>query len=331
MNFYELTPLDTLFFRGAEPLEPGQLATSAFFPPPVSVISGAIRTTVLKENGISFNDYNKGENVPDQISQLIGNSSEQNPPFTITAILLKSKNTVYSPAPYSWFIDKVAGKKYSGLKVIHAKIADPNVIKRLSIHSSAKILPVAISENEMISIGGKWIRSELLSKSGEIVLAENDLLDSEQLYATENRTGISLLDKVTNRPTRNVQKGALFTARHIRLKDDVTLIIATDKDCGLKDIGKMQLGGEQRLCGYKKIPPLNLGTSGNMFVSLSPVRAEESIKDKVICTGKLMTIAGWDMRKRFHKPSQSWFPAGTVFKENINNQCVSIAQQEEEK
>jgi CRISPR-associated protein Cmr3 len=326
MNFYELTPLDTLFFRGAEPLEPGQLVTSAFFPPPVSVISGAIRTTVLKENGISFNDYNKGENVPDQILRLIGNSSEQNLPFIITAILLKRKNSVYSPAPYSWFIDKAAGKNYSGLKVIHVKIIDPNVIKRLSIHPSSRTLPVAISENEVISIGGKWIRSELLSKSGEIVLAEDDLLDTEQLYATESRTGISLLDEVTNRPTRNVQKGALFTARHIRLKDDVTLIIATDKDCGLKDFGKMQLGGEQRLCGYKKISPLNLGTSGNMYVALSPVRAEKNIEEQVFCTGKLMTIAGWDMRVRFHKPSQSWFPAGTVFKENINNQCVPISQ-----
>ena len=55
-TWYELTPADTLFFRGSEPLEAGQLSRAALFPPPVTVLQGAIRTAVLKRHGVSFAD-----------------------------------------------------------------------------------------------------------------------------------------------------------------------------------------------------------------------------------------------------------------------------------
>ncbi|MDR3347448.1 MAG: hypothetical protein LBN32_02415 [Helicobacteraceae bacterium] len=44
MIWYELTPFDTLFFRGAIPLEAGLPVSDNLFPPPASVIKGAIWT-----------------------------------------------------------------------------------------------------------------------------------------------------------------------------------------------------------------------------------------------------------------------------------------------
>lgn len=45
--FYEIIPLDTLFFRGSTPMEAGQNVAVSMFPPPVSVIEGSFRTAFL--------------------------------------------------------------------------------------------------------------------------------------------------------------------------------------------------------------------------------------------------------------------------------------------
>ena len=52
--WYELTPVDTLFFRGAEAMEAGLLGTGALFPPPVSVVLGALRSAVVRQSGSFF-------------------------------------------------------------------------------------------------------------------------------------------------------------------------------------------------------------------------------------------------------------------------------------
>ena len=45
MNWYDFTPQDTLFFRGAEPAVMGEShAASMIFPPPAHTIAGAMRT-----------------------------------------------------------------------------------------------------------------------------------------------------------------------------------------------------------------------------------------------------------------------------------------------
>ena len=56
MDWYKFNPVDTLFFRGAEPMIMGENHTvSHVFPPPAHTLSGALRTAVLIQNGISLN------------------------------------------------------------------------------------------------------------------------------------------------------------------------------------------------------------------------------------------------------------------------------------
>ena len=49
MKFFELKPLDTLFFRGNIPMEAGILSEQTVFPPPVSVVRGALWTESCRE------------------------------------------------------------------------------------------------------------------------------------------------------------------------------------------------------------------------------------------------------------------------------------------
>ncbi|MBN1984604.1 MAG: hypothetical protein JW795_23965 [Chitinivibrionales bacterium] len=327
--FYEITPLDTLFFRGAEPMEAGQLAAAPLFPPPVSVLSGAIRTTVLKQKNIAFAAYNAGS-VSQGIIDLVGKSGDETAPFAVTAVLVKYNNTVYAPAPYCWFVDTekrpACGSGYENLAIIKAGNLRVKTLGRLKIKTSEMPLPVVSARKTAFSLGGAWLRYELLVRPGTVALENQDVLHAQELYAVENRTGISLLDDA-GRSTRKVKEGALFTAGHIRLREGVSLVVGTDRDCGLADTGTMVLGGEQRLSGYKQISltPLQL-TSSDLHVTLAPVSATAENLKKCFCAGKLVVTAGWDLHKRFHKPSQSWFPAGSVFSENINNQCVPLAQ-----
>lgn len=326
--YYEVTPVDTLFFRGAEPLEAGQLASTGLFPPPVSVISGALRTAVLKQRNICFEDYKKGSVTADVI-KLIGKSGEK-APFTVTAVLLKHGVNIYAPAPYSWFVDSnkkpTNGSEFAGLAIYRADYCNKNALQQFGISSSVTQLPLVVTKDEAVGLGGNWIRLELLHKKEQITFAKGDILTPKELYGTENHTGISLLEKETDRPTRQVREGALYTAGHIRLTDGVTMIIGIDNECGLDENGIVTLGGEQRMSSYQKIAlSIQNGNSGR-YIALSPIKADDVIRDKTFCAGKPVIIAGWDLSKKFHKDSETWFPAGSVFTENVNNQCVPLAQ-----
>ncbi len=344
--YYELTPLDTMFFRGAEPLEAGQLEGTVLFPPPVSVIYGALRTAVLKKNGIDFKDYKGKENsnIPAEIIKLIGNAEckEEDLPFKVTSFLLKKDNIIYTPAPYSWFVDsdrKLSNSEsFIGHKVICAEQFDIDKQKSLSITSSVRIpvqsqqfkplsLPVVKTKKDAVTLGGFWIRLDLLQSKELPELSKDSILAPGELYRTESRIGISLLDDYGH-STRNVRKSALFTAAHTRLNEGVTIVIGISGECGLDDSGLFTFGGEKRLCQYQKIDlsiPAGTPTS-NRFVALSPVKAKEKLKEKLFCAGKLVITAGWDLAKGYHKSSESWFPAGSVFIENVNNQCVPLAR-----
>ena len=93
-TWYSITPVDTLFLRGAEPMEAGQPSREALFPPPVSVIAGALRTAVLKQEGITFADYKAGK-CPDDLIKAIGPCSGS-APFQIGAVLLARGDAVYA-------------------------------------------------------------------------------------------------------------------------------------------------------------------------------------------------------------------------------------------
>ena len=71
-NWYQFTPVDTLYFKGAEPMNLGENHTASHvFPPPAHTLSGALRTAVLVQNKISFDNYGNGR-APAEIYEAIG-------------------------------------------------------------------------------------------------------------------------------------------------------------------------------------------------------------------------------------------------------------------
>lgn len=323
-EWFEITPLDTLFFRGSEPLEAGQLTAEALFPPPVSVIQGALRSTLLRQKEIPFDVYGRHQE-PAGITALIGASGEP-APFAIQAVLMRKDDEMYAPAPWAWFVDTAAkaehGADYVGKPLLVAGKPEFYAVEKLGLATSADAVPFVQAREEAISLGGAWIRLGLLGKRPQ-QLAAGDVLLSRELYTTESRTGIGL---VTGR--RTVEKGKLYSSSHIRLLEGVRLVIGVDKEIGLDPDGVIQLGGERRMSGYRRLPTVTIpaSDSSSLYTALAPVLACTDVSAAVVAAGRPVAIAGWDMARRFHKPTENWYPAGSVFSSRISHQCVPLAR-----
>lgn len=316
---FSLQPVDTMFFRGAGPMEAGQMTADAIFPPPVSVIAGAVRTAVLKQNNISFKAYNAGQ-VPEEVTALIGRSGEP-APFEVTGVLLRRNGMTYLPAPYSWFVDcseKPANSAaFTGLKCLSAEPLSDIAGVKIRIGGSVVSPPVMKAQNEPFCLGGLWMREELLGNRPEKFKA-GDLLFPGDLYGLESRTGIGL-----EYSRRSVRQGQLYSAGHIRLQEGVEIVIDCDRDPGLqKDSGVLVLGGEQRRCLYRfEDEPAESPVPAQRYIAAAPVALTENMLQHIIAAGRIGYLAGWDLARRFHKETTAWLPAGSVFDSKVSAQC----------
>jgi CRISPR-associated protein Cmr3 len=315
MDWYKFTPVDTLFFRGAEPMNLGENHTvSHVFPPPAHTLAGALRTAVLIQNGVSFKSYGIG-NVPAEIIAAIGRAGQLAPFNLIGPLFMLGKN-VYVPAPYSWFMGKDSNKrkKNEKIKVVKGKLLKSRLLKS----EAPELIWAKGDESEMVSLGGMWIKKQDIYSAEMMV----EVKPSVEFFENEPRTGIAL------EKNRRVREGHLYSFNHARLKRNVSLIFGTDSKLPLEDKGVLKIGAEQRFGWYEKLDNNNtdmrFSDDGNLYLSLSNLEGTEEANAWVVATGKILYFGGWDLHTGFHKPMKGYFPAGTVFNKKINNNCITI-------
>lgn len=318
--FYEIVPLDTLFFRGSVPMEAGQNAAVSMFPPPVSVFEGAIRTAALKQSNIDLKKYAEGKET--SLNSIIGSPGEK-PPFMITSICIKKDGMCYVRPPASWFLDSKTKSQeksdYMGKNIISAE-QNNFLLENMFVQSSVSNPPFVRAEYNLQPLSNIWISADFLSSSKN-QLEEKDFLLQSEIYAFENRTGVALDEK------KHTVESQLYSACHVRLFEGISIVVSVSKDVGLEDSGIFLLGGERRICSYKKIDSgyiKDFSFESNEFLSIVPIEANEENLKSVVASSKLLTVSGWDLAKGFHKPTSSWIPAGAVFSKNINNVCIPL-------
>ena len=315
MKWYEFKPSDTLFFRGAEPMEGGMdYETTLIFLPSVSVISGAIRTSVLAQKSISISEYRNEHSISGQIGEY-----GKDAPFDVTGPFIKYRSDYFVPAPYTWFT--ADSKNSRKIRMVRPVPLESDVKNRLGLKSSPKLISWVKHDNEVKSIGGNWISlNGLVSKNKKFENGKSIFMSGNtdtSLFSVEKRTGISIDHQ------RKVEESKLYNARHIRLKSDVSLLWGIDRDCGLSASGILVLGGEQRFGRYKELDQAPVfPDSGSEYLALSPVAVSEESKNKLIAAGQISYRGGWNLAKQFHKDMTGFYPAGSVFNENINNCCI---------
>ena len=185
------------------------------------------------------------------------------------------------------------------------------------------------ADKEAQPLGDCWIKTSFFTDSKSVFDEDTVLLKSD-VYVVEPRTGVALDND------KHTVEGQLYTATHIRLKDDVSMVVVFGDNEKLKLLGssgKLQLGGEKRVVQYKVDSGIeNQKCDSDLWVSSVPVMAENNLlSEKLIASGKLFVTSGWDLAKKFHKESVNWIPAGAVFNENVNNSCLPLVKKADNK
>jgi len=326
VNWIEIEPVDTLFFRGTESMVAGENhEVDTMFPPMPSTIIGALRTALLVQNNIAPGDYlDDPEGCSKKVPML---GTPATPGFSITGPLFRIGDNVLYPAPAHWMAD-IPSDAEDGYEVIAQPGRPLDVDNTIGLKGSVKRPfwvrnPVSA---DMKPLSGYWVNLKafkavednsglLIVRRGEKTLksSEPSIIALGDLFVREERVGIAL-----NR-NRTVREGHLFSTVHVRLKPNVFLLVGIESDCecSLKETGIMQIGGEQRGCSYRfcDAPSLPEKNGGDMLYALSHIPADipEKMADAPrASSGKLVRSGGWDMEKKFHKPLMAFLPAGTV-------------------
>jgi len=309
MHWYKFTPVDTLFFKGSSPMNLGENHTASHvFPPPAHTLSGALRTAALIQNKVSFDDYGKG-NEPAEISEAIGKAGMP-APFNLIGPLFKLEEQIYVPAPYSWFMEK--DSKEEKISIIKGKPLKSRLLKS----ETNEFFWAKGGSGNLVSLGGKWIKKEDLHSTSKTIEVKNGM----DFFKNEPRTGIAL------ERNRRVRRSHLYSFNHARLRKDISLIFGTDLNLPIENQGVLKIGAEQRFGWYQKISDniMKLNDNGNLYATLSILEGDITANEALVATGKILYFGGWDLNKGFHKPMKGFFPAGTVFNQKINNNCITI-------
>ena len=336
-----MEPVDTLFFRGADPMFAGENhEVRTVFPPMPSTICGAVRSAALTQLGISPRDYRQHSNEIAAQQPFLGHPEQAG--FTVLGPLFLlnygSEPSVLFPAPAHWFAEHNPQKCPDG-KILGVQPAKPLRLDESGLGLCGSVpKPAWIKRpaaQELEPLAGCWVNEAALNATGEkftftvrrltnstvaVSSGQPIIIPAADLFVYEQRVGIAL-DTSKFETSRAVKNGHLYATAHVRLREGVSLLAGLESDhpfC-LQPDGILQLGGEQRVCRYRILQKFTqaLAKDGKTLLALAPVPVGSVPEDLSRAGGKLLRMAGWDMVKNngrgFHKKTVSYYPAGTVF------------------
>lgn len=305
------------------------------FPPMPSTIIGAIRTAILGRQGIDPADYLNDTDNCLKTYPILGKPAKAG--FELIGPLFQIKEELLLPVPASWYSDLDDNMEWN--REYAVQTATP-LDKPLFDFCGSNVAPFWLKNplnNDMKPLNGYWATMKAFTavKEGrkitfcnlpeQLQANQTAILPSTALFAREERVGLALTRQ------RTAKEGHLYTAVHIRLQDEVKIVvgISSEHDVCLTEDGILQLGGEQRVCRYHFLTDLTLpeNPGSENLLALSPIPLPGLSSELADCpraSGKLLRIGGWDMEKKFHKPMTAWLPAGTIFHAENNTNPVQF-------
>ena len=327
MKWYAFDPCDTLFFKGAEPMEAGENHyAKTLFPPPANVLQGAIRTAWLVQNKVAFSDYSRDKSPA--VVQAIGEPGKP-APFTVAGPLLMREEITLAPMPAHWFFPKESIPEHAPavpggeVRVIRAAPPEAKVSEALGIRTNAGRLPWICEGEDAERPESAWVALDALASDSFI--PGRDLFRSSWLFAVEPHTGIALERTGEGSMMRTAKDGNLYTAQHVRLAPGTRILFGLDREIGLADNGVLTLGGEQRIGQYRCMNNVKLpGNDGPKWLALGAVEATAESTTALFASGKMHYLGGWDFVRFFHKPMVACYPCGAVFLRKINETMIPV-------
>jgi CRISPR-associated protein Cmr3 len=328
-----LEPLDTLFFRGSELMVAGENHDiRSIFPPVPETFMGAIRTAILAQRGIPINQF---ISLADPLSDYPLLGTAEKPNFQISGPIfqiqpLQGDMEWVVPAPAHWFAyipDEI--RDDSEIDVIEASpLPDDYLSIGLKGSITKPVWCIKPKSENMDSLSGHWVSWTAIRKiksSGKLIYRDSVsaighqqtvFMKNSALFEFEHRVGIA-----RENITGQAKTGHLYASTHVRLKRGVYLIIGLSHPMAphyLDPSGVLQLGGEQRICHYKVIdsPPIHNNPVRSWVMALGTFMQKSLPDELTTCNfacNRITRMGGWDMKKKFHKPSTPYVSAGSVY------------------
>jgi len=321
-------PMDVWLFRDGRPFDAGSdHRAESLFPPPPSVIQGAVRSYHLIVKGVDL--YDKAA-----IEATVGTATSYPKGFRIIGPFLahftEGGLTLYFPLPADAFKD--------GDHFVALRPQTPPSELMASIPTPMWLLPAKEPEKfeEVVWLSLDALREYLelgkLKAKGE-AFESSRLVHPRHLYVRENRMGIRLLPEA-----RTVEEGALYEVEFIRPRPNVGLCVEVHGFNGWPSEGIMRLGGEGHGARFRQIeapdwpePPDPLPERFKVyFATVAYFKGgwqpeggdwrrffEGEVKLQAAAIGKYIVLGGFDLAKgparNPHKPARRYVPPGSVY------------------
>ena len=331
-----IAPVNTWFFRDGTPFgmeDSLQAGVSSLFPPPPNAVAAALRAALARVGGWDGRGR-WGATLP-LVLERLGNGPTDLGSFTLRGpiALLKRdlKQDLVVPAP-EHVVLKMDGKAAAACDLLtlphSGVICDLGQVLIPTPADGTKIEKRAPTQ-------GLWLRWDGLKEVVRSKLPQPEhFVRAEELFVLEDRTGIA-----RDRVSRTAREGALYSTRHVRLRDDVRFAFEVT---GVEESWEgplsqpFPLGGESRMAscepwnGDFALPSLH---SGNMqsfaLIALTPLLLSKdaflgrsafalhgppTVEVRVIsaASGRPLRIGGWDGATRSSLPLRNALAPGSV-------------------
>lgn len=339
LQCWDFTLLDTGFFRSGQPFhagEGGHSRITSHFPPSISTLQGAIRSTLATARGWL---PGQNESWPDEL----GDNKDLGLLSLLGPYLVWDKKPLF-PAPLNLLIKKMPGANSK---------SDPGLIKSTFLTPgetcTCDLGPDVSLPRKKESLDGAHPSENLyLTRSGYSAVAKgkppatDETYFQESLWSVEPRIGLK-----RNAGTRTAEDHNLYRIGHIRpeyyLKIRV-IVLGLPPDWPEIKHRVVPLGGEGRLAGIKinsididdyqnLLPPcplLEQTKDGQIRYTVSLITRSVASEDQLkllirkgpidapgncisACIGKPQLHGGWDLIKNEPRPLQPCLPPGSTW------------------
>jgi len=314
----KIDPLDTLFFRDGKPFTMGEDTwANGIFPPPPSVIYGALRSAYFSNH---IDELKKATQSDDPTKNL-----------KINGVYFWDKKTekIHLPLPNDCVQEKDGEEKSvvlsrDGLRGAKSSCPTQDILTSLRSEVKVKNVERGLINEESLK---KYLSGTGNSFSPVIKMADRVLQEPKIGIGIDNKTGTS-------------EEGKLYRVGMNRL-DNLSLLIDFE-GMNLPESGMMKLGGEGKAVSYKEYEeskPVSFsvdkskldGTRFKLYLSTPAIFKKGWLPDLVdentlegeykglklklltAAIGKPIHIGGFDMKSRKPKPMYKTVPAGSVY------------------
>jgi len=273
-QYHFIEPLGLLFLRGNKLFGEAGSYGAAQIPPWPSVAAGALRSSILVQDGVDLPTFSKGEVVHPSLG-----TPAKPGAFRVTDFrfgLQKEGESLQGVYPLP--TDLVVSEDDNKVKTLRKLTPQPVPKGVLSSFNLAKV-PLLVEENRSKPVSGQWLSEAGWQAylQGELPQV-NDLLESSALWKSQDRTGIGM-----NADSGAVEKGRLFSTQATALCEDVGFLLATSgsdvQSCALR------LGGDG---GAAQLEPVAFTPSSPDYEAILKER-----RCRIVLTSPALFSGGW--------------------------------------